>query len=62
MLKNFFLSEKKFAKCNFKSLSKDQVHENVSFLMKMNSFFAMQKTIFSWVFELILQKKSHFRA
>ncbi len=29
MLKNFFLSEKKFAKCNFKS--KAQVHENVSF-------------------------------
>ncbi len=29
MLKNIFLSEKKVAKCNFKS--KAQAHENVSF-------------------------------
>ncbi len=31
-LKNFFLSEKKFAKCNFRS--KAQVHEKCFFLMK----------------------------
>ncbi len=58
MLKNFFLSEKKLLKCNFKS--KAQVHEKCFFLMKWNSFFAMQKTDFH---ELsFLQEKSTFRS
>ncbi len=36
MLKNIFLSEKKVAKCNFKS--KAQVHEKCFFLMKWTVF------------------------
>ncbi len=36
MLKNIFLSEKKVAKCNFKS--KAQAHEQIFFLMKWTVF------------------------
>ncbi len=56
MLKTFFHSEKKVAKCNFKS--KAQLHENVFFLIKL-TVFAMQKTNFH-EFELFC-RKSHFR-
>ncbi len=44
MLKNFFLSEKKVAKCNFKS--KDQVHEKCFFLMKWTVFCNAEDQIF----------------
>ncbi len=58
ILKNLFPQSEKVANANFKS--KAQIHEKCFFLMKMNSFFAMQKTAFH-EFEPFC-RKSHFRA
>ncbi len=44
MLKNFFLSEKKLAKYNFKS--KAQVHEKMFLSNEMNSFLQCRRQIF----------------
>ncbi len=44
MLKNFFLSEEKVAKCNFKS--KAQVHVKMFLSNEMNSFLQCRRQIF----------------
>ncbi len=58
MLKSFFLSEKKLLNAILRA--KLRYMTFFFFLMKLNVFFAMQKTDFH-VFELFC-RKSHFRA
>ncbi len=58
MLKNFFLSEKKVAKSNFKSNA--QVHEKMVFSNEMNSFLQCRRQIFMSL--SFFAEKGHFRA
>ncbi len=68
MLKNFFLSEKKLPKYNFKS--KAQVHEKCFLSNEMNSFLQCKRQIFmslsffaeKVILELKLHQNPFFRA